>query len=130
MRYLTSEQILFIHTRLIAETGGSHGLRDLAQLESAVARPQATFDGKELFPDLFLKAAALLNSLINHHPFVDGNKRTGITAVALFLRANGRQLTARTTELEEFTMQAATSHPDLPILADWLHRNSQTIGKK
>lgn len=47
------------------------------------------FDGKELYPDVFLKAAALLDSLINNHPFVDGNKRTGITAAALFLQANG-----------------------------------------
>ena len=130
MKYLTSEQVLFIHARLIAETGGSHGVRDLARLESAVARPQAMFGGNELYPDVFLKAAALLDSLINNHPFVDGNKRTGITAAALFLLANGRQLTANPAELEEFTLQAATSHPDLPILADWLHRRSQNTGKK
>jgi len=130
MKYLTSEQVLFIHARLIAETGGSHGVRDLARLESAVARPQAAFGGNELYPDVFLKAAALLDSLINNHPFVNGNKRTGITAAALFLLANGRQLTSNPAELEEFTLQAATSHPDLPILADWLHRRSQNTGKK
>jgi death on curing protein len=124
MRYFTSEQILFVHTRQIAETGGSHGVRDLARLESAVARPQATFDDKELYPDLFLKAAELLDSLINNHPFVDGNKRTGITAVALFLRANGRQMTPGTAELEEFTMQVATSPRDLPILNEMFFTTS------
>jgi len=129
MRYLTSEQLLFIHSRLIAETGGSHGVRDLARLESAVARPQAVFDRKELYPDVFLKAAALLDSLVNNHPFIDGNKRTGIAAAALFLQANGRQLTASTSELEEFTLEAVTSHPDLIILADWLRRQSQDRGK-
>ena len=129
MRYLTSEQLLFIHSRLIAETGGSHGVRDLARLESAVARPQAVFDKKELYPDLFLKAAALLDSLVNNHPFIDGNKRTGIAAAALFLQANGRRLTASTSELEEFTTEAVTSHPDLIILADWLRRWSQIKGK-
>ena len=129
MRYLTSEQLLFIHSRLIAETGGSHGVRDLARLESAVARPQAVFDRKELYPDVFLKAAALLDSLVNNHPFIDGNKRTGIAAAALFLQANGRQLTASTSELEEFTLEAVTSHPDLIILADWLQRQSQDRGK-
>jgi len=129
MRYLTSEQLLFIHSRLIAETGGSHGVRDLARLESAVARPQAVFDRKELYPDVFLKAAALLDSLVNNHPFIDGNKRTGIAAAALFLQANGRQLTASTSELEEFTLEAVTSHPDLIILADWLRRRSQDRGK-
>jgi death-on-curing protein len=130
MRYLTSEQVLFIHARLIAETGGSPGVRDLARLESAVARPQAAFGGKELYPDLFLKAAALLDSLINNHPFVDGNKRTGITAAVLFLRANGRLLTASSAELEEFTMQTVNSHPDLPNLADWLQFRSRDTGKK
>jgi death-on-curing protein len=130
MKYLTSEQVLFIHARLIAETGGSPGVRDLARLESAVARLQAVFSGKKIYPNVFLKAAALLDSLINNHPFVDGNKRTGITAAALFLQANGRQLTANTTDLEEFTLQAATSHLDLLILADWLHRQSRHTRKK
>ncbi|MCJ7584226.1 MAG: type II toxin-antitoxin system death-on-curing family toxin [Anaerolineales bacterium] len=74
--------------------GGAHGVRDLAMLESAVARPQTTFGGKDLYPDLFTKVAALLDSLINDHPFVDGNKRTGITAAALFLRRNGYRLKA------------------------------------
>jgi death-on-curing protein len=130
MKYLTSEQILFIHARLITETGGSHGVRDLGLLESAVARPQATFGVKELYPDVFVKTAALLDSLINNHPFLDGTKRTGITAAALFLQANGRQLTAAPAEFEEFTLKAATSHPDLLILADWFHQNSKNVRKK
>jgi death on curing protein len=66
--FLTPEQVLFIHARLVSETGGSHGVRDLGLLESAVARPQASFDSQDLYPDLFTKAAALLESLIgNHH---------------------------------------------------------------
>ncbi|HUM70888.1 MAG TPA: type II toxin-antitoxin system death-on-curing family toxin, partial [Chloroflexota bacterium] len=90
--YLTAQQVLFIHARLIATTGGEHGVRDIGLLESAVARPQATFDGVELYPDLFHKAAALMESLAQNHPFVDGNKRTAITATAMFLRRNGRRL--------------------------------------
>jgi prophage maintenance system killer protein len=61
--YLTAEQVLFIHARLIAETGGAHGVRDLGLLLSAVARPKATFDERELYPDLFSKTAALFESL-------------------------------------------------------------------
>jgi death on curing protein len=122
MKYLTAEQVLFIHARLIAETGGSHGIRDLARLESAVARPQATFNGKELYPDIFLKAAALLDSLVNNHPFVDGNKRTGISSAALFLRANGWRLTATNIELVKFTLQVAVSHPELASLGEWFRR--------
>jgi len=123
MKYLSAEQVLFIHARLIAETGGSHGVRDLSRLESAVMLPQATFDGKELYPDLFLKAAALLDSLANNHPFLDGNKRTGISAAALFLQANGWRVTAGNAGLVEFTLQVAFSHPELPVLAKWLREH-------
>lgn len=78
MKYLTVEQVLFIHARLVSEISGTHGVRDLGLLESAVARPQATFEGNDLYSDIFSKAAALMESLIGNHPFVDGNKRTGM----------------------------------------------------
>jgi death-on-curing protein len=124
MKLLTPEKTLFIHARLVAETGGMHGVRDIGLLESAVARPQATFDGMELYPTLFMKAAALLDSLINNHPFVDGNKRTGIAAAALLLRINGYHLTASNPELESFTLQVATRHLPLSQIAAWLEQFS------
>ena len=124
MNYLTAEQVLFLHARLIEETEGSHGVRDVALLESAVARPQATFDGVDLYPDLFCKAAALMDSLIRNHPFVDGNKRPGITAAALFLRQNGRYLTATNSELEAFTLYVTESRPDVSEIATWLKTHS------
>lgn len=120
MNYLTPEQILFLHARLIEETGGSHGLRDLGLLESAAARPQATFGGQDLYPGLFSKAAALMDSLIHNHPFVDGNKRTGVTASALFLLHNSYRLTATNSELEVFTRRVADFRPDISEIADWL----------
>jgi len=107
VRYLTAEQVLFIHARLITETGGEHGYIDLGLLQSAVARPQATFDRQDLYPGLFSKAAALLESLIGNHAFLDGNKRTAIAAAALFLRLNGFRLTANNQQLEVFTLQCA-----------------------
>lgn len=103
-RYLTPQEVLFIHARLIATTGGEHGIRDLGLLESAVARPQATFDGADLYPELFLKTAALMESLSQNHPFVDGNKRTAITAAAMFLQLNGTRLQITNAEMERFTM--------------------------
>ena len=127
MNYLTPEQVLFIHSRLISETGGSHGVRDLGLLESAVARPRATFDKKDLYLDLFTKAAALMDSLINNHPFLDGNKRTGITAAGLFLRINGRKLTASPKALEACTLRVATKGMELAELADWLKAKSVQI---
>ena len=66
MVYLTPEQVLFIRSRLVAEIGGSHCARDLGLLESAVARPRATFDGKNLYPDFFTKTAVFLASTLTH----------------------------------------------------------------
>lgn len=130
MKYLTPEQVLFIHSRLIAETGGSHGVRDLGLLESAVARPRATFDDKELYPDLFTKAAALMDSLVNNHPFVDGNKRTGVTTAGLFLRVNGRKLAAPPADLEAVTLRLAAEGMEIAELAAWLRGNSVTNKNK
>ena len=127
MNYLTPEQVLFIHSRLVTETGGSHGVRDLGLLESAVARPRATFDGKELYPDLFTKTAALMDSLINNHPFLDGNKRTGITAAGLFLLLNRCKLTASPQDLETITLRVAMEGMEVSALATWIRKNS--VGK-
>jgi death-on-curing protein len=117
--FLTAQQILFIHARLIDATGGEHGIRDLGLLESAVARPQATFDGKELYPDLFQKAAALMESLAQNHPFVDGNKPTAITACALFMQQNGRRLQTTNKALEAFTLQVVNARPSIDEITSW-----------
>ena len=124
MKYLTAEQVLFIHARLIDETGGSHGVRDLGLLESAVARPQATFDDKELHPDLFIKAAALMHAIIPNHPFMDGNKRTGTVAAGIFLKINGYTLNAKNRELESFALSVVVSKISLTEIADWLRQKS------
>ena len=126
MRYLTAEQVLFIHARLIAETGGEHGVRDLGLLLSAVARPQASFDQTDLYPDVFTKAAALLESLIGNHPFVDGNKRTGISAAGLFLRQNGYRMRASNQELEAFTLRVAQGGVSQEDAAVWFRTNARS----
>lgn len=124
MTYLTPAQVLFIHSRLIAETGGAGGIRDLGLFAAAVARPQATFDGDDLYAGLYSKAAALMESLIRNHPFVDGNKRTGITAAGLFLRLNGYRLIATNDELETFTLGVARGETDLAGIVAWFERYS------
>jgi death-on-curing protein len=78
-----------IHDRIISETGGLEGLRDGAMLHAAVARPFVTFDGDDLYPDDFEKAAALFHSLIKSHPFMDGTKRTAFAATLYFLEVHG-----------------------------------------
>ncbi len=128
MNLLSAQQVLFLHARLIEETGGSHGLRDIALLESAVARPQATFDRADLYPDLFTKAAALMHSLIANHPFVDDNKRTGIAAAGLMLMRNGWRLEASNAQLEAFTLRVARGESDSAEIARWLRSNSLRQG--
>lgn len=124
MNYLTAQQLLFIHARLITETGGEHGVIDLGLLQSAIARPRATFDGQDLYPGLFSKAAALLESLIGNHAFLDGNKRTAITAVGLFLFRNGYRLSVSNQQLETFTLQCARHEVSFDQMISWLERQS------
>ncbi len=123
--YLNEVQVLFLHHRLTEETGGTSGVRDLALLESAVARPRATFDEHDLYPDLFSKAAALMESIVLNHPFVDGNKRCGIAAAGLFLLLNGVSLTATNDQLEAFTWSVAEGALDHAAIAMWFASHSE-----
>ncbi|MFN2421328.1 MAG: type II toxin-antitoxin system death-on-curing family toxin [Gemmatimonadota bacterium] len=124
---LTTAQVLFLHARLVEETGGSHGVRDLGLVQSAVARPLASFGGEDLYPSLIDKAAALLESLIGNHPFIDGNKRTGVAAAGLFLDRNGRRLTATNEELEAFAVAVAEGRVSLDESEAWLESHSRLI---
>ena len=129
MNYLSSHQVLFLHARLIEETGGSHGVRDMGLMLSALGRPQATFEAEDLHPTIYEKAAVLADSLINNHPFVDGNKRTGIGAAVLFLSINGYVFTASNEELIDITMQIVqkqTSHNEVAV---WFEIHSKPLAK-
>jgi death-on-curing protein len=127
VEYLTLEEVLLLHARLVQRTGGSGGVRDMGLLESALARPRATFAGEDLYPDLWRKAAALMHSLIKNHPFVDGNKRTALTATGLFLELNGHMLTASNDEATRFALQAAVGDVDVEAMAAWIENHSQAF---
>jgi death-on-curing protein len=129
VEYLTIEEVLLLHARLIQRTGGSGGVREMGLLQSALARPQATFEGRELYPGLWNKAAALMQSLIKNHPFVDGNKRAALTAVGLFLELNGNTLTASDEEALDFARQAAVGEYSVESMAAWLEAHSRATGK-
>jgi len=122
---LTPAEVMVLHARLIQRTGGSGGVRDMSLLESALARPHATFGQDDLYPDLWSKAAALMHSLIRNHPFVDGNKRTGLAAVAIFLELNGYVLAASNQAVLEFTRQVAVGGMELAEMATWLEAHSR-----
>jgi len=120
--YLSIEQILLLHELQIDRFGGSRGLRDRGGLESAAARPAMTFGGEDLYPDIAAKAAALMHSLVMNHPFVDGDKRVGISAAELFLELNDVRLGARDKDLEELTLSVARAELDAESLAIWFRQ--------
>ena len=125
--YLSLEQLLWLHERQVRLFGGSRGLRGLGALEAALARPQATFGGEDLYPDAEGKAAALMHSLVVNHPFVDGNKRAGALAAELFLGVNGVALVASDEELLELTLALARGEVSAEALAIWLRQRSRRV---
>ena len=124
MKHLSPHQVLFLHARLIEETGGSHGVRDMGLLLSALGRPKATFEGKDLHSTIFVKASSLAESMINNHPFVDGNKRTGIGAAVMFLSLNGYDFNASNQELLDLTMKIAQKRTSIDEVANWFEKYS------
>jgi death-on-curing protein len=119
-RYLSLAEVLKLHDAIISETGGSHGLRDLGLLESAVGQPQQTFGGDDLYPSLVAKASALGFSLIKNHPFVDGNKRIGHAAMEAMLMLNGFELSASVDESEAEVLAVAAGDRTREQLEAWL----------
>lgn len=129
MKYLTAQDILVIHAKIIDETSGSHGIRDIGLLLSLVERPKTGFNKKELYKSIFKKAAVYLQSLVNYHVFIDGNKRTAIAAATRFLFLNSYELKASNKELEKFVLDATTQKLDLETIAQRLKTHSQKIKK-
>lgn len=129
MNYLYPKQVLYLHEQIIQLSGGLGGLQDSRLLESAAYRPQATFGGHDLYPDLFGKAAVLGHSLILNHPFVDGNKRTGFEAMRLLLRMNGYNLHASWKTKFDFVLKIATKKLTEQQIADWLRKRSRPYRK-
>ena len=125
MKYLYPKQLIYFAQRIIEESGGTAGLRDEGLLESAVYRPQATFGGQDLYPDLFTKVAVLGHSIIKNHPFVDGNKRVGFEAMRLMLRLNGYDLRASIEEKFKFVIEIAEGKLNERALAEWLKKKSK-----
>jgi death-on-curing protein len=123
--YLSLEQVLELHRLAIRRFGGSAGLRERGSLEAALARPQMTFAGDDLYPDLESKAAALMHSLVMNHPFVDGNKRTGAAVAELFLNLNGVELQAGDDDVVALTRSVARGEVNAEALAIWLRQRSR-----
>ena len=100
MRYLTLNEVLEIYRRVADQSGGAVGIRDFGALESAAAQPRMSFAGDDLYANVVDKASALCFSLIQNHPFIDGNKRIGHAAMEVFLMLNGFEISASVDEQE------------------------------
>jgi len=121
------EDILNLHKFSIQKYGGSHGLRDSGLLESAIARPFQSFGGEDLYPSIFEKAAALGESLIINHPFIDGNKRTGAVAMAALLEENGIIICANEEKFYDFVISISTGEKKYEEIVEWLKENTKEM---
>ncbi len=124
MNRLTKAQIINLHRLLIQEMGGSKGVRDKGSLDSALNVPFQTFEGEDLYKTVQAKAAKLGFLLINNHPFIDGNKRTGILAMLTFLEINGIEIKCRDDELVSLGLGVADGSISNKSLLDWIIEHS------
>lgn len=120
MRYLTQEEVIELHLRIIKQTGGASGILDFGAFQSALAQPQMTFAGVDLYHTIGQKAASLGFSLIKNHPFLDGNKRIGHAAMEVFLVLNGYELDAHIDEQENIILRLAAGEISREDFTDWI----------
>lgn len=120
-------EVYAIHEAVIKIAGTKASVRDFALLHSAVERPKATFQGQYLYPTIFSKAGALLQSLCMNHPFTDGNKRTAWLSTKRFLFLNGFHLHADTKSAVKFMVQVDNEKLELPIIVSWLKKHSKKV---
>ncbi len=114
------EEVEKIHNILIEKFGGAKGIRDAGALESAIKRPYQTFDGKDLYPNPVAKAAAIFESIISNHPFVDGNKRTAYVLMRLILLENGFDIITNQDEKFDFVIKAARGELKFDQISKWI----------
>ena len=116
VQFLSVDEVLEIHAALILRFGGADGLRDKGLLESALYRPQTGY-----YSDLVEMAAALFESLMNNHPFIDGNKRVAFFSTDVFLRLNGYKMAVEPKAAHAFLMKLFDTHTcDLEHLTPWI----------
>lgn len=121
MILLTVDEIIGLHTKLIAKTGGSDGLRDMGLLESAVYSAQSSFGDEEQYPTMPQKTARLMYALVSNHAFVDGNKRIGVFVMLTTLRLNGISVHYAQSELIHLGISTASGTMKYEDILSWIH---------
>ncbi|MGF1584310.1 MAG: type II toxin-antitoxin system death-on-curing family toxin [Bacteroidales bacterium] len=122
---ITVSEVILIHDILIDKFGGTHGIRDSGLIESAISRPFQTFDKRELYPSIIQKAAALIESLVTNHPFIDGNKRIGYVIMRLYLLDKGYDIIANQDDKYDFVMKIAAGKVDFERICNWIENHIQ-----
>ena len=122
-RWVQRDVVLALHERLVAEFGGSSGMRDETLFDSALARPLNRFSHKK--PSIFDLAAAYAFGLARNHAFLDGNKRIGFATAVLFLELNGYRFIATEADATIQTLALAAGEIDEPNYAEWIMENSR-----
>lgn len=125
VKFISLEDVIFIHEAIISEIGGKSGVRDFTLLHSAIFRPQASFGGKDLYSNIFDKSGSLIHSLLLNHPFSDGNKRTALASCERFLNINGIEIVASQKEKVKFTLDIESKKLNLASISNWLKTHSR-----
>ncbi|MBI2010073.1 MAG: type II toxin-antitoxin system death-on-curing family toxin [Candidatus Chisholmbacteria bacterium] len=124
-QYVEIDEVFAIHQGMIRRAGTEAGVRDFSLLHSAVERPKATYSGVDLYPTVFLKAAALLQSLCLNHPFTDGNKRTAWLSGKRFLHLNGYHLVSKGIDAADFMVAVDNEKLAVKEIALWLKEHAK-----
>lgn len=124
-RFLSLEDILEIHADQIERYGGALGVRDVELLQSAIGMPEAGFGDQYLHKDLYEMAAAYLYHIVQNHPFIDGNKRSGAMAGFVFLKVNGHTLDADESVFEEVVLKAAQGQIGKDVIAEFFRKHAR-----
>lgn len=122
---ISIEETEKIHKVLVDTFGGTHGIRDLDALQSALSRPFQTFDNADLYPSVLEKTASLIESLLSNHPFVDGNKRTGYVLTRLFLLTNKYNIEATQQDKYDFVISIASGKIRYEEILMWLESHTK-----
>lgn len=130
MIFPDSERVIEVHDMIIRETGGAQGVLSKGILDFCIQRHEIYLYGFEPFPDIFQKASALMHCIIFFHPFVDGNKRTGIVVASIFLENNDYLLNVESLEAISFTVKIAIGNAEIKEIAQWLLEHSTFIPPK
>lgn len=127
MKIITIRQVLILHELQIEKYGGLSGIRDTGMLQSAIGRPFATFGGNDLYPDIFSKTAALIQSIIKNHPFLDANKRSAFVSAITLFEMNGCRFFASDNEVINYMLGVANENLTVDQISKWIKEHSKKI---